>query len=272
MTVLLVALTVAVALMALLVVGLLHSHAEILRQLHELGAGRDEARPAATDPPFAVREGVVQPVEVTQVTGQGAHDVAGTTPGEEAVALSVVGVPHRTLLAFLSSGCSTCETFWDVFGAGSETGLPDSVRLVVVTKGPEHESETAVRGLAGGDRVPVVMSTRAWESYGVPGSPYFVLVDGPAGRVVGEGSAGEWAQVVRLVGEAEDDSRLATRRTRALDSGNGAHREARADRELLDAGIAPGHHSLYATADEAIDVAPVDDDRRASLTDAPRSR
>ena len=258
-TVLLVGLAVAVALLGLLVVGLLRSHAEILRQLHELGAGREDVTAAAVAPaPFEVRAGVVEPVEITQVTGGGGHDVAGVTPGDEAAAIGVVGVPHSTLLAFLSSGCTTCEGFWDVFRSPVGTGLPDGVRLLVVTKGPEHESESTVRGLAPGG-VAVVMSTPAWEDYAVPGSPYFVLVHGPSGRVAGEGSAGEWHQVVRLVAEATEDLRLAVQRGRTgpvEDIGDGAHREARADRELLAAGIAPGHDSLYATADDVVDSGP----------------
>jgi hypothetical protein len=95
------------------------------------------------------------------------------------------------------------------------------------------------------------MSTQAWEDYGVPGSPYFVLVDGSAGRVAGEGSATSWEQVVRLVREASDDRRIAIARHRSgEDRGDGPHREARADRELAAAGITPGHTSLYVTADE----------------------
>jgi hypothetical protein len=262
MTALVVALTVAVGLLGLLVIGLLRSHAEILRQLHELGAGREEtgaaASAAASAAPFDVRNGVVEPVEVTSVTGSAAADLSGVLPGDEAVALSVAGVAHDTLIAFLSSGCSTCETFWEVFGSPAGTGLPPGTRLVVVTKGPDLESETTVRRLAPAG-VPVVMSTQAWEDYGVPGSPYFVLVDGRAGRVAGEGSASAWEQVVRLVGEAGDDLTLAAERrggTRA-DTGDGAHREARADRELAAAGIEPGHPSLYATADDVVDATDV---------------
>ncbi len=62
------------------------------------------------------------------------------------------------------------------------------------------------------------MSTQAWEDYGMPGSPYFVLVDGAAGRVAGEGSATSWQQVVRLCGDASADrgaARRAAPRTRS---------------------------------------------------------
>ena len=259
MTVLVVALTAAVALLALLVLGLLRSHAEILRQLHALGAGREDTAPGAAErraapadgqAPFDVAAEVVQPVGVT---GSVAFDVAGTTPDDETALVSVLAVEHDTLLAFLSSGCSTCQGFWDVFGSLTGTGLPDGVRLVVVTQGEGLESESAVRAVAPAG-LTVVMSTEAWEQYGVPGSPYFVLVEGRTGRVAGEGSATAWSQVVRLVGEATADRAIAVRRHRSgEDRGDGPHREARADRELAAAGILPGHPSLVVTAEELAD-------------------
>ncbi len=250
MTALVAALTLAVALLAVLVAGLLRSHAEILRSLHELGAGRADTAPqlgpsGPVDVPFEVRPGVVG---VGSAMGTPAHDVAGLTPGDDASLISVVSPGHDTLLAFLSSGCLTCHTFWDAFGAGRELGLPPGTRLVVVTRGRELESESSVRDLAT-NGIPVVMSTQAWDDYGVPGSPYFVHVDGAAGRVAGEGSATAWEQVVRLVREATQDRALmAAEHTGEDDRGDGPHREERADRELLAAGIPPGHSSLYLTA------------------------
>jgi hypothetical protein len=88
------------------------------------------------------------------------------------------------------------------------------------------------------------MSTDAWTSYEVPGSPYFILVDGRAGRVVGEGSAGKWSEVRDLMAQALDDANA---------HADPAHRAGSADRdradrveaELLAAGIGPGHPSLY---------------------------
>jgi len=40
-----------------------------------------------------------------------AADLAGVGLRDDAVTIPVVGVPHRTLLAFLSSGCLTCRGF-----------------------------------------------------------------------------------------------------------------------------------------------------------------
>jgi hypothetical protein len=208
-------------LLALLVVGLLKSHAEILRQLHELGAGRTEApRPVPVD------------LATGSTTGTRAHDVSGVTPEGETAAVAVLGVPHDTLLAFLSSGCLTCNGFWEALGAGGDRGVPAAMRVVAVTKGPGEESESSVRGLASGGQT-VLMSTQAWFDYEVPGSPYFVHVDGPAGRVVGEGTAATWAQVVGLVTRAAGDRQMAADRV---------------DQELTSAGVLPGDASLYPTA------------------------
>ena len=209
---------VAIVLLGLLVAGLLRSHAEILRRLHELGAGLDEDSPRAL--------GAVAPLPMPTV-GQGAYDVSGVTPYDEAIAVSVSGVPHDTVLAFLTSGCSTCEQLFT-----DRPTLPARTRLVMVVKDEADESISEVRKLAPSD-VPVVMSSQAWIDYGVPGSPYFVHVDGPGGRVRGEGAAQSWRQVSNLMAQALADAKA------------GGEREARADAELLAAGIHPGHESLF---------------------------
>ncbi|HMA45833.1 MAG TPA: hypothetical protein VKP11_01265, partial [Frankiaceae bacterium] len=169
MTALVVVEAVAIGLLGLLVAGLLRSHAEILRQLHELGAGSERdtgevhdlasagVRASSGEQAFpGVRPGVVPPRAGTTP----AFDVAGVTPGDEAVAFGVVGVPVDTLLAFLSSGCVTCEGFWRELRRPERLALPDGVRLVIVTKGPADESESAVRALTPPE-VPVVMSSQA---------------------------------------------------------------------------------------------------------------
>lgn len=213
--------TVAIVLLGVLVVGLLRSHAEILRTLHQLGAGVDPDAGAGVTSPVAA------PVRRTASTG---FDVTGTTPADEEVRVGVVGARQSTVLAFLSSGCLTCGTFWDTFAAPGRLAVPGDARLVIVTKGPEIESPSRIGELSP-RAFPVVMSTEAWLEYKVPATPYFVYVDGPSGRIVGEGSAQTWEQVVSLWSQALAD-----------DTAKG---EARADRELLQAGIHPGHESLY---------------------------
>ncbi|HEX3623088.1 MAG TPA: hypothetical protein VHT97_12305 [Acidimicrobiales bacterium] len=219
---------VAIVLLGLLVVGLLRSHAEILRVLHQMGAG--------LDPDVAAAAGVTSPVPTpVRRSSATAFDVSGTTPTDEAARIGVVGARQSTVLAFLSSGCLTCGSFWETFGGTDRLAVPGGARLVVVTKSPDSESQSRIRELAP-TALPVVMSTEAWVDYKVPHTPYFVYVDGPSGRIVGEGSAQTWAQVVSLWSQALADDAVAR--------GGG---EARADRELLQAGIHPGHESLYPT-------------------------
>ncbi|WP_208026765.1 hypothetical protein [Rhabdothermincola sediminis] len=254
---LVIALAVVVALLGVLVVGLLRSHAEILRRLHELGAGvydDDEApgEEGGVRSPVVLgdrdrirtRDGVAEP----RPDSTPAHDLAGTTPDGRAKAVGVVGAAHTTLLAFLSTGCGTCADFWRAFAGGEADELPGrDTRLVIVTKGPEEESPAAVANLAPAGHV-TLMSSQAFADYGVPISPYFILVDGPEGRIVGEGAAATWAQVANLLRQAAGDAGLGSgppgtaRRRGRLD---GPAREARADEELLRAGITPGHASLY---------------------------
>ncbi len=219
--------TVAIILLGLLVVGLLRSHAEILRTLHQLGAGLD---PDGASPAAGVTSAVAPPVRRGAATG---FDLAGVTPTDEAVRIGVVGARQSTVLAFLSSGCGTCGSFWGTFGGAGRLAVPGDARLVIVTKGPEAESESAIRDLSPA-AFPVVMSTEAWLEYKVPHTPYFVYVDGPSGRIIGEGSAQSWDQVVSLWSQALAD-----------DASRAAGGEDRADRELLQAGIRPGHRSLY---------------------------
>lgn len=250
--------TVVVALLAVLVAGLLRSHADILRALHSLGAGvGDPADPgaAADTPPVDAapvprRVGPPLPGERSSST---AHDLSGESPEGGAVVVAVRATRHFTLLAFLSSGCATCATFWEALTGPGATGLPDDVRPVVVTKGPDLEIPAEVAARSRG-RVAVVMSSRAWDDYEVPGSPFFVLVDGRRDRRIGEGVANRLDQVVDLVRRARVDAGAADpaaaptdgTRGRALASGlDGRARESLNDRELRAGGIHPGHPSLY---------------------------
>jgi hypothetical protein len=231
-------LTLVVAVLALLVVGLLRSHATILRALHDAGIDLDPDRPATHDPVIRTVEGVPGPAGTT---GQRAADIVGTTPGGGARSISVtVGPP--TLLAFLTAGCSTCANFWSAFAAGVD--LPPDVRLVVVAKGPELESPSAIAELAP-EGVLTIQSTAAWDDYRIPVAPYFVLVDGTRGVVVGEGAAATWDRVRALLARALADAGLAEGSVRRRDLLSGRVRRERIDRDLLDAGLAPGDPRLF---------------------------
>ena len=243
-TAIVVGLTMVVALLALLVVGLLRSHAEILRALHELGIGEDGEthRGRARTPGFEVRPGVALP------RGEGAgsvDDLVGVDPWGDPITIAVAGASHRTLLVFLSSGCLTCQDFWEAFADPADLGLREDVRPVIVVKDPARESASRIQELAPA-AVPVVASGDAWEAYAIPVAPYFVLVDGPTERVLGEGAAGTWTQVRNLLNQALDDlgavegDPVAERRRAAA-----RRLDERAEEELRRAGITPGHPSLH---------------------------
>ena len=230
MTAVVVALGIAVLLLAVLVAGLLRSHAEILRALHELGAGLeldDEARPAGPVPVAAL--GVTRPRDIALTVPE---TLRGQTLDGDVLALSLVGQP--TLIAFLSSGCTTCQAFWKAFR--SAPALPEGARLVVVTRGPDEESPSALLERRPAN-VPVLMSDETWEAFGVPGSPYFAWVDA-GGLLVGEGSGSSWPQVLELMSQSRADAAL-------RQQGSGAVRQRRDETALADAGIVPGHASLY---------------------------
>lgn len=234
MTALLVGLGLAVALLAVLVMGLLRSHAEILRALHALGVD-------LSDPPA---HGAL-PVVTAGPVGAGIQvpgDISGVDPVGGSVSVALRGEGRLTLLAFLSSGCLTCRPMWEAMGAaGAE--VPGGARPVAVTKGPHQESPASVRELCGQD-LTTVMSSDAWEAFAVPGSPYFVLVDG-TGRILGEGTAATWARVLELLGEALADDRRGTAPSAGPPRGGGVARREHVDETLRAAGIEAGHPSLH---------------------------
>lgn len=257
MNALVVLLSAVVALLTVLVIGLLRSHAEILRGLHDAGIRLDPDQPnerrvhystSDTAPEIRTRPGVPEPRDAPH--GQRAIDIVGVTPSGGTKSIAVARTDHRTLLAFLTTGCATCAGFWEAFGEGVE--LPPQTRLVVVTQGIDTESPAEVAALATPD-VTVVMSTEAWDSYAVPVAPYFVMADGVTGTVVGEGAAATWERVVALLGKAVADSgHEATYSRREILSGR--ERRDRVDRDLMEAGLVPGDPRLFH------DTLPVDDD------------
>ena len=189
--------TVLLVLLVVLVAALLRSHAEILRRL-----GPDGEPPLPEPRPGARAQ-------------TSAPEVVGVTATGDAVKLAF-GAP-RTLVAFLSSGCTSCARFWEALGERRW------LETVIVTRGPEREQRSKVRALAP-DAVPVVMSSQAWEEYAVPGSPYFVLIED--GAIKGEGVATTWDALESLVGDAIEEQRGIEER-------------------LAAAGIGPEHPSLY---------------------------
>ena len=243
MTVVVVLLAIAVGVLALLVFGLLRTHAEILRALDRAGISLDDEATASSSAEVAERSDAAASVDPA-----GARDLVGTVPAGGPTKVVVTGVAHLTLLAFLSPGCRTCKRFWDAF-SDPDLELPGGdTRLVVVGQDPAHDSESAMAELVPAG-VKAVLSSAAWDDYDVPGSPYFVLVDGSESRVVGAGSALRWEQLQNLLQQALDDAGLADptgSQPLGVSAGHsGRSRAQRADEALRSAGIGPGHPSLY---------------------------
>ena len=242
MTAVVSALVVVVVLLSVLVAGLLRSHAVILRRLHELGAGMegDPGAPAAAAVPRT--DGTVPDPRPDVPQGRRATDLHGADPRGGAVALRLTGVPHDTVLVFLSTGCTTCSGFWEDL---AEPDLPPGTRLVVVTRdaGEESPTEVLARAPAG---MTVVLSSAAWHELSVPGSPFVLHIHGPSGRVIGEGTAPSWERVRTMILRADDDAALGGRKAAA-----DQRREGELDRLLLEAGIAPGDPSLYGEQEPA---------------------
>lgn len=121
-------------------------------------------------------------------------DLVGRTPTDEAIEIRVAGTDRPTLLAFLTSTCTTCAEFWNVFGDVERLSIPGRPQVVIVTKGMEVENASRLRKLAS-PNVPVVMTNESWTTYGVAVAPYFIYVDGPSGGIVGGGAAGSWPEL-----------------------------------------------------------------------------
>ena len=234
--------TVVLVLLVILVAGLLRSHADILRALHSLGARvGDPGAESGTEPGSSLAVPLQpgpRPGSAHSRGGRAAPDLVGVSPDGEAVGIGLGG--SDTLVAFLSSGCGTCAAFWQALVDGAHRDLAPA-QVVVVTRDPAEESSSALRRLVPAS-ARVLMSSAAWDDYSVPGSPYFVYVDGPSRTVSGEGTAARWEQLVSLCTQARADERTGRWARRF---GADADREARADRDLMAAGIHPGHPSLH---------------------------
>ena len=223
---------IVILLLVVLVAGLLRSHAEILRTLDRLGASEDGVGPAhAADiglGPTRRSTGTV-PVEA----------ISGVEPSGAARTVALTGSRGYLLVAFLSSGCSTCQAFWKAFDREFDLPSP-AIRPVIVTKGAHEESPSDIAMLAP-TSIPTLMSSEAWDSFRVPGTPYFQLIDSSDGAVLGEGSASTWARLGEMIERSlADDERPRPGLRRST-----AERMVDSDEELLRAGIEPGDESLW---------------------------
>lgn len=198
---LVVALLLAVALLALLVVSLLRSYALVVRTLHDAGISSDGGP----------REQMLELSRPAEREDKAAPPVVGDTLDGGARALSLSGGEGMLLLAFLSSGCGSCQEFWRTL-RGSEGRLPGlEAPVVVVTKGPSREEPGKLAELTA-DRVELIMSDETWGAYDIPLTPHFVLVNRSTGAIVGEGSTSEPKALADLMARAAADARNITRR------------------------------------------------------------
>ena len=227
MTPLIVVESLVILLLAILVAGLLKSHAEILRQLNALGVGEDGSIvPAA---------GSVRP-RTTGFEKAPTSTLVGDDLSGAAISLSLEHRKGSTLLAFLSSGCESCQGFWKEFRGDFDLPAPDT-RTIIITKGPSSESPSRLRELAPAN-LPVLLSDEMWDVFRVPMTPYFLLVDGD-GSVVGEGAASTWHHLLGLLRQSAADAQSTPVR---LDTDGRQHFT---DSNLKESGVEPGDPSLY---------------------------
>lgn len=230
MTVLAIVDTVLLVVAIVYIVALLRSHADILRRLTLLEQGGSPAR---------------APVAAPGLPGPGDKEIdvpvpiSGTTLAGDSVALSFGPGSPPTLLAFLTSGCTSCAPLWaGLREAADLRSLAE--RVIVVTHDSARESPARVARLAPAE-AEIVMSSPAWEQYAVPASPHFVLTDGRGG-IHGRGSALTWSQLETMVGDARADADAGPAAVAARSTEERAARSAQA---LARAGIGAGHPSLF---------------------------
>ena len=124
--------------------------------------------------------------------GEPAPDIEGVDLSGRHVRVHLSGVNgERRALLFLTSACETCRPMW--------RSAPGARGLTVVTPDPATEDARELSRLATG-QLELAMSSKAWFLYGVPGSPWLVVVD--SGRVVVDVAPGTWEDVAAALGLA----------------------------------------------------------------------
>jgi hypothetical protein len=186
-------LLVVVILLCVVVVALVRAQASTARRLAivERRLLRAQRR---VEPEEATMDPQSTPEPVDEAAGGDTVDVRGVTVDGEPALVELERPDRPTLVAFLSTTCGICLGLWEQLRDRDLSG----VRTVVVTKDPAVEDVQRAAGLARSGSLPVVMSSEAWDDYEVPGSPYFLLVDGTPATVVAEGEASTWDAVQRI--------------------------------------------------------------------------
>jgi uncharacterized membrane protein YphA (DoxX/SURF4 family) len=159
-------------------------------------------RVGATPRPAPLAAADERPGAGTGAGTVGLHVVEGLTPDGDRALIEPAGSDRVILLAFLTSGCTTCSHFWDVFSRLAAADLPgDRTDLVIVARGDDQENPNRIRDLAPAEHL-VIRSSAAWRDYGIVAGPSFVLLDGRRDVVLGQGAATTWADVEGLLRRA----------------------------------------------------------------------
>jgi len=141
-------------------------------------------------------------------------DIEGVDPAGARRSIGIVDSGEPVFLLFLSSSCQGCRDLWEGVDELLHA-LGSRVRVVVVTRGPEHEDAAMVARLAaaaaaglaspsdpeaygsghgsvhgsghgsGLGAAEVVMSSQAYLDYGVGGPPFYALTLGREVRTEG---------------------------------------------------------------------------------------
>ena len=195
------------------------------------------ARTGEATPPASRAPESAPPRGAAPRPGRDAPALTGTTPDGDAVsARRSTGRGAPTLLAFLTSGCSTCAGFWATL---AEPRLPGRAsQTVIVTHGAERERPAKLRELAPGGGAGRDVLAGLGRTTASPASPYFVLVDGDDPR---RGRRDDVAR--RSPRSSATRSRTSARVGRRR--GPSAPARAASTTTLAAAGIGPDHPSLY---------------------------
>jgi len=180
-TAVVVAEAVAIGILTLLVSGLLRTQARIVAALRQL------------QPPPGVTTGAHGAWEGGAKQGAVAPEVWGVDLDGRAV--HVTTDQHR-VLAFLTSGCASCGWWWQQLASAGPTMVPG---LVVVTPDPQTDAPEDIRALWR-PGLTVVMSSDAWEHYGVRAGSSFVVIGDD--RIQAAGTAADWDGLVALLSAA----------------------------------------------------------------------
>ena len=231
---------------ALLVVGLLRSHAEILRRLHDLGVDLDDARrtrePCTRDQ-FNVFPEVPSPGPTRRRCRPG-RDLSGVDLADGAVSVRVVGAPHTHADRLPVRHLPHLRA---LLGRVRPAGRARPLARRAARdrdQGPRRGEPGAHRRRRARRGIPLVMSREAWDGLRrARARPTSCWSTARPGQARGEGTGIDWPQVRGLLDAGQPTTRCSpasSRRGGCAKPAADDARERRVDAELMAAGIRPG--------------------------------